>query len=187
MLSSLQGTDALGEGTFSGEDGGVIKAFNNRIVDADSLIYANSNTGTAPANATSFDAYLASSRNETVPSSYKAFVGGTAYNNFDTTVDTGVNSADIDNVSDVEQIVTAQAGRLNNGDFTWEFNDAVEDTSYALNTALMAKIALHHSTCIRRREFNRGGAGTRTRTRTRAVHRRTSSQLHNVRSGKRFL
>ncbi|MCT1400035.1 pectate lyase [Paenibacillus sp. p3-SID867] len=141
MLSSLQGTDALGEGTFSGEDGGVIKAYNNRIVDADSLIYANSNTGTAPANATSFDAYLASSRIETVPSSYKAFVGGTAYNNFDTTVDTGVNSADIDNVSDVEQIVTAQAGRLNNGDFTWEFNDAVDDTSYALNTALMAKIS----------------------------------------------
>lgn len=140
MLSSLQGTDALGEGTFSGEDGGVIKAYNNRIVDADSLIYANSNTGTAPANATSFDAYLASSRNETVPSSYRALVGGTAYNNFDTSVDTGVNSADIDNVSDVEQIVTAQAGRLNNGDFTWEFNDAVDDTSYDLNTALMAKI-----------------------------------------------
>lgn len=145
MLSSLQGTDALGEGTFSGEDGGVIKAYNNRFVDADSLIYANSNTGTAPANAASFDAYLASSRNETVPSSYKAFVGGTAYNNFDTTVDTGVNSADIDNVSDVEQIVTAQAGRLNNGDFTWEFNDAVDDTSYALNTALMAKISSYTS------------------------------------------
>ncbi|EHB50703.1 pectate lyase [Paenibacillus lactis] len=145
MLSSLQGTDALGEGTFSGEDGGVIKAYNNRIVDADSLIYANSNTGTAPAHATSFDAYLASSRNETVPSSYRALVGGTAYNNFDTTVDTGVNNADIDNVSDVEQIVTAQAGRLNNGDFTWQFDDSVDDTSYALNTALMAKIRSYTS------------------------------------------
>ncbi|MCM3494451.1 MULTISPECIES: pectate lyase [Paenibacillus] len=145
MLSSLQGTDALGEGTFSGEDGGVIKAYNNRIVDADSLIYANSNTGTAPAHATSFDAYLASSRNETVPSSYRALVGGTAYNNFDTTVDTGVNNADIDNVSDVEKIVTAQAGRLNNGDFTWQFDDSVDDTSYALNTALMAKIRSYTS------------------------------------------
>ncbi|MGW9530902.1 pectate lyase family protein [Paenibacillus terrae] len=140
MLSSLQGTDALGEGIFSGENGGVIKAYNNSIVDAASLIYANSNNGTAPANKNSFDAYLASSRNETVPSSYKALKGGTAYNNFDTSVDTGVNGADIDNVSDVGQIVTAKAGRLNNGDFTWKFDNSIDDTSYVLNSALMAKI-----------------------------------------------
>ncbi|WHY19654.1 pectate lyase [Paenibacillus sp. G2S3] len=140
MLSSLQGTDALGEGTFSGENGGMIKAYNNLIVDASSLIYANSNTGTAPANATSFDAYLASSRNETVPTSYKALKGGTAYNNFDTNVQTGVNVSNIDNVSNVEQVVTAKAGRLNGGDFTWEFNDSVDDASYALNTVLMSAI-----------------------------------------------
>lgn len=140
MLSSLQGTDALGEGTFSGENGGVIKAYNNLIVDASSLIYANSNTGTVPANATSFDAYLASSRNETVPSSFKALKGGTVYNNFDTSVQTGVNVSNIDNVSNVEQVVTAKAGRLNGGDFTWAFNDSVDDASYALNTALMSAI-----------------------------------------------
>ncbi|WP_080831774.1 pectate lyase [Cohnella massiliensis] len=141
MMSSLQGTDALGDGTFSGEDGGMIKAFNNIITDAESLIYANSNAGTAPAHATSFDAYLASSRNETVPSSYKTLVGGTAYNNFDTSgIDTGVDVSDIDPVSDVKQIVTAEAGRLNNGDFAWEFNDSVDDASSAVNAALMAKI-----------------------------------------------
>ncbi|MBY3622274.1 pectate lyase [Acinetobacter sp. CUI P1] len=140
MLSSLQGTDALGEGTFSGENGGMIKAYNNLIVDASSLIYANSNTGTAPANATSFDAYLASSRNETVPSSYKALKGGTTYNNFDTNVQTGVNVSNIDNVSNVEQVVTAKSGRLNGGDFKWQFNDSVDDASYALNTALMSAI-----------------------------------------------
>ncbi|SFE89234.1 Pectate lyase [Paenibacillus catalpae] len=140
MMSSLQGTDALGEGTFSGENGGMIKAYNNVIVDAGSLIYANSNAGTAAANETSFDAYLASSRTETVPSSYKALVGGTVYNNFDTSVHTGVNASHIDSVNAVEQVVTAEAGRLNNGDFTWEFNDSIDDTSYALNEALMSKI-----------------------------------------------
>ncbi|WP_441893311.1 pectate lyase family protein [Paenibacillus sp. YAF4_2] len=140
MMSSLQGTDAIGEGTFSGENGGMIKAYNNIIVNAESLIYANSNTGTAAANATSFDAYLASSRTETVPSSYKALVGGTAYNNFDTTVDTGVSVANIDSASTVEQVVTAEAGRFGSGDFTWEFNDSVDDTSYTINTALMSKI-----------------------------------------------
>lgn len=140
MMSSLQGTDALGSGTFSGENGGMIKAYNNTIVDASSLIYANSNAGTAPAHATSFDAFLATSRNQTVPSSYKALKGGTAYNNFDTSVDTGVSVSNIDNVSNVEQNVKSRAGRLNNGDFTWQFNNAVDDTSDALNTALMAKI-----------------------------------------------
>ncbi|WP_425466215.1 pectate lyase [Paenibacillus methanolicus] len=140
MMSSLQGTDALGEGTFSGENGGMIKAFNNIIADANSLIYANSNAGTAAANATSFDAYLASSRTETVPSSYKALVGGTAYNNFDTSVDMGVTAADIDPPGSVETIVTAEAGRMNNGDFQWAFNDATDDASYAVNEVLMAKI-----------------------------------------------
>lgn len=140
MMSSLQGTDALGDGTFSGEDGGVIKAYNNIIVDADSLIYANSNSGTTSAHATSFDAYLASSRNESVPSSYKALKGGTAYNNFDTRLDLGVSSSNIDSVNAVQQIVTAEAGRLDGGDFDWQFNNAVDDTSYAMNTALMNKI-----------------------------------------------
>ena len=62
MMSSLQGTDALGDGTFSGENGGMIKAYNNKIEGADSIIYANSDAGTTAANSTEFDAYLASSR-----------------------------------------------------------------------------------------------------------------------------
>ncbi len=32
MMSSMQGTDAQGDGTFSDEDGGVIKAYNNKFV-----------------------------------------------------------------------------------------------------------------------------------------------------------
>ncbi len=140
MMSSLQGTDALGEGTFSGESGGIIKAFNNIVEDASSLIYANSNAGTTNSNATSFDAYLASTRNETVPSSYKTLEGSTTYNNFDTGKDIGVSESGINDVNDVKQIVTASAGRMNQGDFTWKFNDATDDTSYNLNTALMSKI-----------------------------------------------
>lgn len=141
MLSSLQGTDALAKkGTFSGEQGGVIKAYDNIIVDATKVIYANAKSETASANAKSFDAYLASSRNENVPSEYKALKGGTAYNNFDTKVDTGVAPSAIDNVNDVERVVTANAGRLNQGDFTWKFNNAVDDTSYDINVGLMNKI-----------------------------------------------
>ncbi|WP_117161015.1 pectate lyase [Paraliobacillus sp. X-1268] len=148
MMSSLQGTDTLGSGTFSDEDGGMIKAYNNTIVDATSLIYANSNEGTASANTSSFDAYLASSRNETVPSTYKTLVGGTTYNNFDTSIDMGVNVSAIDEVSAVEQIVKEESGRLNNGDFTWEFNDAVDDKSYKLNSELMTKIKNYTTSLI---------------------------------------
>nr|WP_314459809.1 pectate lyase [uncultured Clostridium sp.] len=140
MLSSLQGTDALGEGTFSGEDGGMIKAFNNMIKNASGLIYANSNEGTAKKDAVSFDAYLASARNETVPDFYKTIAGGFAYNNFDIRKDMGVSLSDIDSVNNVEQFVTTSAGRLNQGDFTWKFDNAVDDASYDVNAALMSKI-----------------------------------------------
>lgn len=140
MMSSLQGTDALGDGTFSGENGGMIKAFNNIIEGASSLIYANSDLGTTSADSTSFDAYLASSRTETVSSSYQTVAGGTTYNNFDTSMDIGVSASDIDDVDDVEQIVTTSAGRMNQGDFVWEFDDSVDDTSYSVNTELMSAI-----------------------------------------------
>lgn len=96
MLSSNQGSDALGEGTFSGENGGIIKAYGNEIVGATGIIYANaaSVTGEA-ANAATFDAYLAASAGEKVPSSYKTVAGGTTYDNFDTTKDLGVKAGSL--------------------------------------------------------------------------------------------
>ncbi len=148
MMSSKQGTDTKGDGTFSKEPGGIIKAYDNLIIGAKSLIYANSDEGTVPRNPTSFDAYLASSRNEIVPSSYKTLDGGTTYNNFDTSVDLGVSKTEIDPVEDVVEIVTTKAGRLNQGDFTWEFNNEVDDSSYDINQPLMNKIRNYSSTII---------------------------------------
>ncbi|MGN7456267.1 pectate lyase family protein [Paenibacillus pasadenensis] len=148
MLSSLQGTDALGEGTFSGENGGMIKAYGNIVVDAESLIYANSDAGTAPAHASSFDAYLASARSEAVPAAYKALKGGTPYNNFDTRIATGADASDVDPAGQVEAIVTAEAGRLGGGDFAWTFNDAADDTSYAVLAPLMAKIVSYRTQLV---------------------------------------
>jgi pectate lyase len=148
MMSSLQGTDALGDGTFSDENGGMIKAFNNKVVDAKSLIYANSNAGTTSANKKSFDAYLASSRSETVPSSYKTIAGSTIYNNFDTSKDIGVSASDVDSVNDVVSIVTSSAGRMNQGDFTWKFDNSADDASYDVNSALMNKIVSYTSELV---------------------------------------
>ena len=149
MMSSMQGTDALGQGTFSGENGGMIKAYNNIIVGASSLIYANSDAGTAKADAVSFDAYLASSREETVPSSYKTVAGATTYNNFDTSsaYDLGVAEEDIDDPQDVPSIVTKYAGRMNGGDFDWTFQES-DDANYSVDTALKAKVVNYKSSVL---------------------------------------
>lgn len=134
MLSSLQGTDIYGgsAGTFSSEAGGMIKAYNNTIEGATRLVYANE-------DATQFDAYLATSRNEKVPNTYKTVSGGTTYNNFDT--DTSViYTYTPDAPENVKAEVTTYAGRVNGGDFKWTFNNAVDDTSSDVNKALMEAI-----------------------------------------------
>ncbi|MDO5403087.1 MAG: pectate lyase [Eubacteriales bacterium] len=152
MMSSLQGTDkdvvaALnGSGTFSGEAGGMIKAYNNKIEGASSLVYANAPNGLAGENAVSFDAYLASDRSENVPSSYKTLSGGTVYNNFDTSADydLGVDEASIDKPEEVYLVVTSKAGRLGGGDFKWSFSDSA-DSSYALDTQLKEAVMSYQS------------------------------------------
>ena len=148
MLSSMQGSDVLADGIFSGENGGVIKAYNNYMEGQKSVIYANSDAGTTSASATDFDAYLATSRSETVPSTYSAKQGGKTYSNFDTKVDLGVKESAIDNPADVPSIVTSEAGRLNGGDFKWTFDNSVDDTSYSLNRPLKDKLNAYKTSLV---------------------------------------
>ena len=81
ILSSLQGTDGLGSGTFSGENGGMIKAYGNYFdrTAANFSYY----TQAAP-SIKGYDAYETSSRDEQVPETEVTLKGGTKYNNFDT-------------------------------------------------------------------------------------------------------
>lgn len=126
MLISMQGTDAKGDGTFSSEDGGMIKSCGNVYAEIDS-------TGCIPItqkeNATSFDCYEVAMRDDTVPNTYKTLVGGTVYNNFDTD-QTKMYVYEADLAEDVPAIVTGWygAGRMNHGDFKWTFDNATEDT-----------------------------------------------------------
>ena len=148
MLSSMQGSDVLAGGIFSSENGGVIKAYNNYMEGQKSVIYANSDAGTTTASATDFDAYLATSRSETVPSTYKAKQGGKTYSNFDTKVDLGVDTADIDAPADVPSIVTKYAGRIMGGDFKWTFDNSVDDTSHSLNRQLKDKLNAYKTSLV---------------------------------------
>lgn len=143
-LISQQGTDAKGDGTFSGEDGGLIKSFGN--VYAEKGASANYTPVTHRANATGFDCYEAATRDEEVPSSVKALVGGTTYNNFDTDPARLYPYSPLRAI-DVPAAVTGWlgAGRLNKGDFKWTFDNATEDTNYGVIREL--KEALQNYEC----------------------------------------
>ena len=136
MLSSMQGTDALGEGTFSGETGGIIKAYNNTFDGNVSFISYQQNN-------TSFDAYVATSRNEQVASSIKTVSGGTTYNNFDTA--STMYSYTAQTPSEAKATVMAKAGRVQGGDFKWTFNNSTEDSNYAVITALKTALTNYSS------------------------------------------
>lgn len=120
IMSSLQGTDAKGDGTFSGEKGGLIKAYGNVFANKPDnfsyIPYAENNT--------SFDAYEVSDPSEQVPSSVKTLVGGTSYDNFDTNPSL-MYAYVADKAADVPAIVEGfyGAGRLNHGDIDFVIPD----------------------------------------------------------------
>jgi len=151
MLISQQGSDIADnpKGTFSGEEGGIIKAYDNAISGAKGLIYANAANGSTEANAIAFDAYLASNRNEQVSDTYKTVKGGKSYNNFDTQYDLGVTEDNIDIPENVPAVVAAKAGRLNGGDLKWEFNDTVEDTNYAVVSELKTRVVNYKTSVVK--------------------------------------
>lgn len=120
IMSSLQGTDAKGDGTFSGEKGGLIKAYGNVFANKPAnfsyIPYAENNT--------SFDAYEVSNPSEQVPTSVKTLVGGTSYDNFDTNPSL-MYAYTADKAEDVPSIVEGfyGAGRLNHGDIDFVIPD----------------------------------------------------------------
>lgn len=160
MLTSLQGTDIWDEtnqvnnagtmGTFSGEAGGSIKAFNNTF-DAD--IATNSmrfvaygdtnplyNIAGKISSTTDFDAYVASTRGEVVSSNVKSKSGANTYNNFDTNAALYVKNLVIDQPAVAKTKTIQYAGRVSGGDLKWTFNNAVDDKSSLVITALKSAL-----------------------------------------------
>lgn len=151
MLTSLQGSDvnsgvgssAETKGTFSGEAGGSIKAYNNVMTGSYKFIpYSSTNNQ-------HFDAYVVSSRSEQVPSSVKSLLGGNTYSNFDTNASL-MPSITPDDPNDVPDIVTGDkgAGRCEHGDFQYTFNNATEDSNYEVISDLRTKIDNYTTTLV---------------------------------------
>ena len=139
MLTSMQGSDISGdgEGTFSGEDGGVIKSYNDVIIGGTFVSYQENNT--------EYDAYVATSRNELVPSSVKSKKGGFTYNNFDTASD--MYQYTPHTAEQAKDNVMEYAGRVEGGDLKWTFNEN-DDASFEINSALKQAVNNYKPTVI---------------------------------------
>ncbi len=144
MMISMQGTDiASGDGTFSSEDGGMIKSYGNAFADKTS----NFKYVTYQEDNVEFDAYEATSRDEQVPSSVKTKQGGTSYNNFDTDPSIMYEYTP-DEANEVVAVVTGKygAGRLQHGDFQWSFDNATEDHNYDVIPELKSAVTNYKTT-----------------------------------------
>lgn len=155
MLTSMQGSDVWDESkqendysdmpTFSKEDGGTIKAFNNymegerRFVPYNDEAYAGSTVD--------FDAVVVTTRDEHIRSEVVSSYGSNTYNNFDT--DTSIMYAyNIESPVQAKETVMATAGRMEGGDFSWTFNNAVDDASYAVNAALKTALINYQTSLV---------------------------------------
>lgn len=148
ILTSLQGSDVMGEGssadgkgTFSGETGGSIKAFGN-VMRGWYFYRPWSET-----NATEFDCWEAPSRDARMPGTIKAKSGGDTYTNWDT--DPALMYAYTpDRAEDVPAIVTGLygAGRINHGDFRWTFDNATQDKNSEVIPALSSAVSNYRNT-----------------------------------------
>lgn len=143
MLISEQGTDGRG-GFADDHDGGMIKAFGNILTGKSATTFISHKQ-----NATEFDAYVADSRDEQVPNTYKSVVGNYTYNNFDTNASVMYDYTP-DAADDVPAIVTSStgAGRMNHGDLQWTFNNAVDDTKDAIDSELKSKVTNYKTSLV---------------------------------------
>lgn len=140
MMINMQGTnyEKWPSGT---QNGGMTKAYNNAInmVEVTKLLYQTDRP-------TDFDAYLVNARNETIPVTVKSRKGSNIYNNFD--IDVSMYSYTPLNPNEVAADVTANAGRMNGGDFKWTFNNAVDDNLTTVNAALKTAITNYNSSLV---------------------------------------
>lgn len=138
MMINMQGTnyEKWPSGT---QNGGMTKAFNNKIDVFTKLLYQTDRP-------TDFDAYLVTTRDEKIPSTVVSRKGANTYSNFDTEATMYTYRAD--SPDSVPAIVMANAGRMNGGDLQWTFVNAVDDASTVIIPALKTAILNYTSALV---------------------------------------
>ena len=153
MLISKQGSDihnGVGssdqtKGTFSSEDGGMIKAYDNYMTGQTSFEPYVAGDATYGKH---FDAYVVMNREDQVPAEVVTLKGGTGYNNFDTSSDFYTYTPD--QVNDVPSVVTGHygAGRCEHGDFQYTFDNATQDKNADVISDLSDKLKNYDNTAF---------------------------------------
>ena len=154
MLISRQGSDVHNgvgtadeiKGTFSKEDGGIIKAYDNYMTGQKSYQPYKAGDATLSVH---FDAYEVASLSDIVPNTVQALQGGDTYSNFDTDPALFYSEYIRHETKDVPTIVKGQwgAGRCQHGDFTWSFDDS-EDNNEEVIPALSTAIQNYKSSLV---------------------------------------
>lgn len=163
MMTSMQGTDVYAGtterkpseyGTFSKEDGGVIKAFNNFMEGTYTFIpygaekYVQKgklvDKGSINTNA-DYDAYVVENKTDKVPSTITSYQGANYYSNFDTS--SSMYGYIAETPEQAVETIKGQygAGRMQGGDFKWGFTEA-DDPLYDVNTALKSALTNYENT-----------------------------------------
>ena len=117
------------------QNGGMNKGFTNLYEGDYTLI-------TQLDDSSDFDVYVVSDRAEKIPSTVKSLKGENIYDNFDTAP--GMYLYTPDAPADVPEIVKNRAGRMEGGDFKWDFNDSVDDKSTEINQPLKDKLLAYN-------------------------------------------
>ena len=155
MLISMQGSDVYSPAkqandysdmpTFSKENGGIIKAYNNYMTGQ--LRFVPYGTSDFPNPMVDFDAYVVADRYDTVPAAVVSAYGGNRYNNFDT--QSSLMYAYVADSPEVARVkVVHYAGRIKGGDFKWVFNNEVDDTDAEVNQALKTALSSYTTTLV---------------------------------------
>lgn len=148
MLISMQGTDTKNgtdesdAPTFSKEAGGIIKAFNNVMAGSRSMELSYYDVEKNPVH---FDAYLAQTRDEQVPETVTAKLGGSKYDNFDT--NTSILPAfAIDDPNTIPDLVTSDfgAGRMFHSDIDFSLAN-FDPANYEISNELSNLIVNYKS------------------------------------------
>ncbi len=162
MLTSMQGTDVYNgaTGTFSSEDGGTIKAYNNTMSGQNRFVGYNATTYPVE-----FDAYVAATRNETISSTIKSKKGAKTYNNFDTNSSV-MYAYTPESPENAKTTVMQYAGRVSGGDFQWTFNNAVDDTADGVNIGLRDALNAYQTSLVSIQGGTNPPAGNQTLTST---------------------
>lgn len=142
LLTSKQGSDIAtdSKGTFSGEDGGVIKSFGDVMIGGTFVPYSSTNS-------VEYDAYVASYRLEVIPNTIKSKQGAHTYSNFDTAA--SMYSYNAQSAEDAKATVEKYAGRINNGDLQYDFNDSTEDINYEIVSELKSMVVNYKTTLVK--------------------------------------